>query len=122
MSRTTSILEQAYSPNGSVAVDELVGYLHITKTELAAAAGLPRDAVSKKARLHSVRTQRRLGEVVEIINRVLPWSGSVQAAFAWYRAQPLPSFGGLTAEDLVKAGRGEAVRNYLSRVAVGGYT
>jgi hypothetical protein len=122
MSGTTSILEQTYSPNGSVAVDELVGYLHITKTELAAAAGLPRDAVSKKTRLHSVRTQRRLGEVVEIINRVMPWSGSVQAAFAWYRAQPLPSFGGLTAEDLVKAGRGEAVRNYLSRVAVGGYT
>ncbi len=122
MSGTTSILGQTYSPNGSLAVDELVGYLHITKTELAAAAGLPRDAVSKKTRLHSVRTQRRLGEVVEIINRVLPWSGSVQAAFAWYRAQPLPSFGGLTAEDLVKAGRGEAVRNYLSRVAVGGYT
>src|SRR6056297_1854325 len=122
MSGTTNLLGQTYSPNGSLAVDELVGYLHITKTELAAAAGLPRDAVSKKTRLHSVRTQRRLGEVVEIINRVLPWSGSVQAAFAWYRAQPLPSFGGLTAEDLVKAGRGEAVRNYLSRVAVGGYT
>ena len=122
MGANVNFLHQGYSPNGSIAVDDLVGYLHITKTELAAAAGLPREAVSKKARLNSQRTQRRLGEVVEIVNRVLPWSGTVQAAFAWYRAQPLPSFGGLTAEDLVKAGRGESVRNYLSRVAAGGYT
>jgi hypothetical protein len=119
---TTSFLEKGYSKNGSIAVDDLVKYLHVNKTELAAAAGLPRDAVSKKSRIGSHRTQRRLGEVVEIINRVLPWTGTVQAAFAWYRSQPLPSFGGLTAEDLVKAGRGEAVRNYLSRVAAGGYT
>ena len=122
MGANVNLLHQGYAPNGSIAVDALVGYLHITKTELAAAAGLPREAVSKKARLNSQKTQRRLGEVVEIVNRVLPWIGTVQAAFAWYRAQPLPSFGRLTAEDLVKAGRGESVRNYLPRVAAGGYT
>ena len=122
MGANMSFLDQGYAPNGSIAVDELVAYLHITKSELAAATGLPRDAVSKKARLHSRRTQRRLGEVVEIINRVLPLTGSVQAAFAWYRSQPLPSFGALTAEDLVKAGRAESVRNYLSRVVAGGFT
>lgn len=122
MNPAVNFLAKGYGPDGMIAVDELVKYLHVNKTELAAAAGLPRDAVSKKSRLDSLRTQRRLGEVVEIINRVLPWTGTVQAAFAWYRSQPLPSFGGLTAEDLVKGGRGEAVRNYLSRVAVGGYT
>lgn len=122
MSANMSFLDQGYAPNGSIAVDELVACLHITKTELAAATGLPRDAVSKKVRLHSRKTQRRLGEVVEIINRVLPLTGSVQAAFAWYRSQPLPSFGALTAEDLVKAGRAESVRNYLSRVVAGGFT
>lgn len=122
MGANMNFLKQGYAPDGSIAVDDLVGYLHITKTELAAAAGLPREAVSRKARLRSLRTQRRLGEMVEIINRVLPWTGTVQAAFAWYRSQALPSFGGLTAEDLVKAGRSESVRNYLSRIATGGYT
>jgi hypothetical protein len=52
---------------------------------------------------------------------VLPWAGSVLAAYAWYRSQPLPSFGDMTAEDLVRAGRANDVRGYLSRIAVGGY-
>ena len=37
--------------------------------------------------------------MVEIINRVLPWTGSELAEFAWYRSQPLPSFGDKTAEE-----------------------
>lgn len=122
MSAMLDLVQNSYHRDGAIAVDKLVGYLHITKTELAATVGLPRDAVCKKARLGSVRTQRRLGEMLEIINRVLPWSGTVQAAFAWYRSQPLPSFGQQTAEDLVKAGRAEDVRRYLARIAVGGYT
>jgi len=121
MAARPEFLANNLGPDGAVVVDRLVKDLHITKAELAAASGLSRDAVSKTARLKSRRTQKRLGEVVEIINRVLPWTGSVQAAFAWYRSQPLPGFGDQTAEDLVKAGRGEAVRQYLSRIAAGGY-
>lgn len=107
--------------NGLIVADDLAKCLHINKVELAAAAGLPRDVVSRKSRVDS-RTQRRLGEIVEVIHRVLPWAGTVQFAFAWYRSQPLPSFGSLTAEDLVKAGRVEALRGYLSRIAAGGNT
>ena len=44
-----------------------------------------------------------------------------EAAFAWYRSAPLPSFGDLTAEDLVKQGRAEAVKRHISRVAAGGH-
>lgn len=110
-----------YLPGGIVATDRLAEELRITKQELANATGLSRDAVSKSARLKADATQARLRDVVEIINRVLPWSGSVQQAFAWYRSQPLPSFGDQTAEDLVKDGRAEAVKRYLSRIALGGY-
>jgi hypothetical protein len=46
---------------------------------------------------------------------------AVQQAFAWYRSQPLPSFGDLTAEDLVKEGRAEDVKAYLNRIGAGGY-
>jgi hypothetical protein len=107
--------------DGTIEPNRLTAELRISKQELAAAAGLSRDAVSKTARLHAPATQGRLRDMVEIIGRVLPWAGSVPHAFAWYRAQPLPSFGDQTAEDLVKAGRAEAVKAYLSRIAVGGY-
>jgi len=95
--------------------------LRVSRAELAAASGLSREAVSKTARLRSPSTQRRLREMVEVITRVLPWAGSVPQAFAWYRAQPIPSFGDQTAEDLVKEGRAEAVKAYFARIAVGGY-
>ena len=104
-----------------VSPDRLSAALHITKSELALAAGLSRDAVSKAARSQSVVTQARLREVSEIINRVIPWAGSELAAYAWYRSQPLPSFGDATAEELVRQGLGEAVRAYLGRIAAGGF-
>jgi hypothetical protein len=107
--------------DGFVAPDGLSHELRITKGELANASGLSREAVSKTSRLNGRATQARLRDIVEIINRVLPWVGSAPQAFAWYRAQPLPSFGDRTAEDLVKAGQAEAVKAYLSRIAVGGY-
>jgi len=119
--QSAGLLDQVMNSEGHVAVDRLAAELHITKSELALAAGLSRDAVSKSARLNAPRTQTRMREVVEIINRVRAWAGSNAQAFAWYRSQPLPSFGDLTAEDLVKAGRAEEVRAFLSRISVGGY-
>jgi hypothetical protein len=112
---------RGHGPGGVVAADRLTGTLRISKLELALALGLSRDAVSKTARLKSPATQTRLRDVLEIMNRVLPWAGSVAQAFAWYRSQPLPSFGDQTAEYLVKEGRAEAVKTYLNRIAVGGY-
>lgn len=114
-------LAEVMTVEGVVAADRLVERLHVTRGELAVAFGLSRDAVSKTARLRSRATQARLRDVVEIINRVQGWAGSVPQAFAWYRSQPLPSFGDKTAEDLVKEGRAEAVKRYLSRIAEGGY-
>lgn len=114
-------MDDVVAPDGSIETGRLSERLRVSKLELAAAAGLSRDAVSKTARLRTPATQGRLRDMVEIITRVLPWAGSVPQAFAWYRAQPLPSFGDQTAEDLVKAGRAQAVKDYLARIAVGGY-
>ena len=116
-----AIIDDAILPDGQVETSRLSQRLKVTKTELALAAGLSRDAVSKTARLASPATQGRLRDMVEIVKRVLPWAGSVPQAFAWYRAQSLPGFGDRTAEDLVKEGRAEAFKAYLSRIAVGGY-
>ena len=40
---------------------------------------------------------------------------------AWYRAEPIPAFGGRTAEALVDQGRASEVRSYLDQVALGGF-
>lgn len=104
-----------------VSPDRLAAALRMTKSELAFMAGLSRDAVSKAARLRQRATQARMREVVEIINRVAGWAGSPMAAYAWYRAQPIPSLGDKTAEELVREGRGSLVRSYLARIADGGY-
>lgn len=114
-------LDEVIRPDGTIETGRLSETLKVSKQELAAAAGLSRDAVSKSARLNAPATQNRLRDMVEIIARVLPWAGSVPQAFAWYRAQPLPSFGDQTAEDLVKEGRAEAVKVYLARIALGGF-
>jgi hypothetical protein len=123
MSATTNhnFLDDVISSNGSVQADRLSTVLRVTKTELAAASGLSRDAVSKTRRLQAPATQTRLREVAETINRILPWCGSVPQAFAWYRSQPIPAFGDQTAEDLVRAGRSEHLKSYLAGIAVGGY-
>lgn len=117
---TAPFLTQSLDQDGAVALDRLTAALRIGKAEFAQAIGLSRDAISKTARLNAPATQARLRDTVEILNRVLPWAGSLPQAFAWYRAQPLPSFGDQTAEDLVKAGRAQAVKTYLSRIAAGG--
>lgn len=114
------MLERVMS-GGEIAIDELSAALRTTKEELAQSAGLGRDAVMRKARLKSPTTQRRLREMIEIVRRVEDWAGSPMAAYAWYRATPLPGFGDRTAEMLVRQGKADAVRRYLDEVALGGF-
>jgi hypothetical protein len=114
-------LHAVINDEGFVAANALAKTLHITQLDLAEVTGLSRDSVSKSSRVNSKATQARLRDTVEIINRVTDWSGSPGRAFAWFRSQPLPSFGDKTAEDLIKEGRADAVKAYLSRIADGGY-
>jgi hypothetical protein len=116
-----TFLDEVMSSEGLGEPDRLSSMLRITKRELATASGLSRDAVSKARRLQAPATQAHLRQVAEIINRILPWCGSVPQAFAWYRSQPIPAFGDQTAEELVRAGRSEHVKSYLAGIAVGGY-
>jgi transcriptional regulator with XRE-family HTH domain len=116
-----AFLADSSAEDGLIAADRVSAVLRITQAELAAALGLSREAVTRAARARAPGTQARLRDMVEIINRVRGWAGSPGQAFAWYRSQPLASFGDQTAEALVKEGRAEAVKGYLDRIAVGGY-
>lgn len=60
-------------------------------------------------------------EAEEIIERVVEWAGSREAADHWYRQQAIPSLGDLTPEALVQTGRGALLRRYLERIAEGGF-
>jgi len=54
--------------------------LRTTSEELARSVGLGRDAMQRKERVRSDRTQRRLRELVEILNIVEPRFGSALMA------------------------------------------
>jgi predicted NUDIX family NTP pyrophosphohydrolase len=62
-----------------------------------------------------------LREMNEILTRVSGWAGGPAQAMAWYRAEPIPAFGGRTAEALVKSGQAGPLRDYLGSLALGGF-
>jgi DNA-binding XRE family transcriptional regulator len=106
---------------GRIAINRLAEGFGMSKTQLAQTAGLARETLYRAERSHGPRTQERLREMLEIISRVSEWAGGKEQAMAWYRAQPLPAFGGRTAEALVKEGKAAAVRDYLDHMALGGF-
>ena len=95
--------------------------LRTTKSEIAGTLGLGKDAFTRASRVRARKTQVRLRQMLEILNRVEAATGSPLAAYAWFRAEPLPGFGGATPDLLVREGRADQVHAYLDRVLAGGY-
>lgn len=108
-----------YSDNGFFAPRKIAEALRTTSEEVARTAGLGKDAVQRKDRVRSDKTQRRLREMVEIVNKVEPRFGSALMAYAWYRSEPLPGFSGQTAMQLVRSGRADEVLDYIDAVDAG---
>jgi hypothetical protein len=106
---------------GKVVLERLVERLGLSKAQLAETVGIRQDVLYRASRVEGPRPQARLSEMLEIVGRIADWAGGERQALAWYRAEPLPSFGGRTAEALVKEGKAGAVRDYLDRVATGGF-
>ena len=110
-----------YADGGLFAPRKIAIALRTTSEEVAKTAGLGRDAVQRKERVRSDKTQRRLREMVEIINKVEPRFGSALLAYAWYRSEPLPGFSGHTAMQLVRDGRADEILDYIDAVDAGVY-
>jgi Protein of unknown function (DUF2384) len=108
-----------YSDDGFFAPRKIADAFRTTSEEVARTAGLGRDAVQRKDRVRSDKTQRRLREMVEVINKVEPRFGSTLMAYAWYRSEPLPGFSGQTAMQLVRSGRVDDVLEYVDAVDAG---
>lgn len=112
-----SYMDQA----GKITVSRVADGFGMSKSQLADTAGLARETLYRAERSSSAKAQGRLREMLEIISRIMDWAGGKDQAMAWYRAQPLPAFGGRTAEALVKDGKAAAVRDYLDHMALGGF-
>lgn len=106
--------DQVFSPT------RIADALRTTKSEIAGTLGLGKDALSRKTLIRARKTQTRLREMLEILNRVEAETGSSIGAYAWFRAEPLPGFGGMTPDQLVRDGRADHVQAYLYRVMAGG--
>jgi hypothetical protein len=106
---------------GAVNLDDVAETFSMSKAQLAETAGLAREVFQKTSRREGPKAQSRVREMLEIINLVQGWAGGPAQAMAWYRAEPIPAFGGRTAEALVKSGSAAAVRDYVDHLATGGY-
>lgn len=116
-----SLVQGFMEASGQILIDDVAESFGMSKTQLAETAGLAKETLYKTARSRAAKTQARMREMLEIISRVSEWAGGKNQAMAWYRAQPIPAFGGRTAEALVKEGKAGAVRDYLDHVALGGF-
>ncbi|MFT4097005.1 MAG: DUF2384 domain-containing protein [Rhodoblastus sp.] len=108
-----------YAADGLFAPRRIAEAFRTTSEEIARTAGLGKDAVQRKDRIGSDKTQRRLREMVEVINKVEPRFGSALMAYAWYRSEPLPGFSGQSAMQLVRDGRADDVLDYIDAVDAG---
>jgi hypothetical protein len=115
------VIGEMIEAGGSIDLDGVEAALGMTRAQIADTAGLARETLQKAGRRDGPKARARLREMLEIIQRVQGWAGGPAQAMAWYRAEPIPAFGGRTAEALVKGGDATAVRDYLDHVATGGY-
>ena len=109
----------AFAEHGQFAPERIAATLRTTREEIARTVGLGLDALSRRDRIGSTKTQKRLREMIEILNRVEPRFGSALIAYAWYRSEPLAGFGGQTAMQLVQEGRADEVMAYIDAVDAG---
>ncbi len=110
------------SDDGLFAPSKIAAAFRTTSEEVARTVGLGRDAVQRRDRVRSDKVQRRLREMVEIVNKVEPRFGSALMAYAWYRSEPLPGFSGQTAMQLVREGRAGDVLDTIDAVDAGVHT
>lgn len=108
-----------FAEGGQFEPKKIAVALRTSAEEIAMTVGLGKDALQRRARINSDKTQRRLRELVEVINKVEPRFGSELMAYAWYRSEPLPGFDGQTAMQLVQRGQAQQVLEYLDAVDAG---
>ncbi len=116
----SEFLEEVIEPGQSfLSPQRMSRVLCIPLSELARVTHLHRNTLARQPR--SDRVQTRLGEIASIISFAAELVGDTSRAIIWFRHQPLKGFDHKTAEQLVAAGHGAAVRKHLEILAEGGH-
>ena len=114
-------MQSFFDANDRIVLERIAESFGMSKNQVAATAGIERSALRKTERRNIQNIQNRMREMLEIVGRVAAWTGGAIQAMAWYRSEPIPAFGGRTAESLVKDGKAASVRDYLDSIAMGGF-
>lgn len=89
------------------------------KRGLTSLANLHRNTLTRSPT--SAKVQERLGEIAKILTYATELAGDDTRAVVWFRYQPIRGFDNKTAEDLVRAGHGDAVMKHLETLYHGVY-
>jgi len=111
---------QDYVEEGAFSPKLISDALFTTQADIAKTLGLSRSAFSHAKRRREGKAQTRLREMLEILSRVVQFTGSPLASYAWFRSESLIGYGGHTASWLVRDGHADYVHAYLDRQAGGG--
>jgi uncharacterized protein (DUF2384 family) len=110
-------LRDADSSPASISPKRFGLALRVDMQTLAARAHVHRNTLSRAPEAESV--QRYLRESVRVMRAAVDVSGDVEQAIYWYKNNPLPLFDYKTPEDLVSAGRTDALIIYLQSLQAG---
>ena len=100
-------------------VREIARVLLTTNTDIAKTAGVSASTLRRRNGSGSFVAQRRLRELINVLDKIGPRFGSLLIAYAWIRSVPLPGFSGATAMALVQEGRADEVLEYIDGVDAG---
>jgi hypothetical protein len=93
--------------------------LGVTLSELAALAGVARNALTAKT--GSRKGDVALSPIVRILELASERAGDDQRAAIWFKHQPIPGWAGKSAYDLVRERKADKVLAYLEAMQSGAY-
>jgi hypothetical protein len=91
--------------------------LHLRLQDLATLAGVHRTTLTETP--SNARLQGFLREALRALSAAYEITQDRDRAIYWYRNSPIPEFDHRTAEQLVAAGKTDAVIRYLTSIAAG---
>ncbi|MBL8528688.1 MAG: DUF2384 domain-containing protein [Burkholderiales bacterium] len=100
-----------------IAPDRFATALQLRQQDLARLAHVHRTTVSEAPA--NVKLQQFMRDALRVLSAAIDITGEHGRAIYWYRNTPIPEFEHRTAEQLVSAGKTDAVVSYLMSVAGG---
>lgn len=91
--------------------------LELPLQKLAGIAGVHRNTLTLAPT--SPKLREAMGDMVRVLSAAHSLNGDLDRALFWFRNQPIPDFGHLTAIQLVEQGKAQAVVDYIESISGG---